>query len=129
MKIYCDGGAIVGKNIGACAFVVVENGKTVARFVRLLKDATNNIAEYEGLLDAISFALRYFPTKKITFLLDSELVVKQVSGEYKVKSRHLQPLHEKVTSSLKKEWKVSHIPRSLNRKADEMVKSILKECH
>ena len=129
MKIYCDGGAIVEKRVGACAFVAKRRGKTVAKSARFLTDATNNIAEYLGLLDAIEFALHFFPDENISFLLDSELVVQQVKGKYKVKSAHLGPLHDRVIASLKKKWKISHIPRSLNCEADAMVKSILKEYH
>jgi len=81
--------------------------------------ATNNIAEYKALILGAKLAIK-FNAKNTLFKSDSELLVKQIMGEYKVRSPQLMCLFTEVQSLLGKlpEWKIKHVPREENREAD-----------
>lgn len=81
--------------------------------------ATNNIAEYKALILGIKLSMKY-NAKKILFKSDSELMVKQIKGEYKVKNEQLKLLFAEAQSFLKKlsNWKIMHVPREENKEAD-----------
>ncbi|MHC4321476.1 MAG: ribonuclease HI family protein [Planctomycetota bacterium] len=81
--------------------------------------ATNNIAEYKALILGIKLSTKY-NAKRILFKSDSELMVKQIKGEYKVKNAQLKLLFAKAQSLLKKlpNWKIMHVPREENKEAD-----------
>lgn len=82
--------------------------------------ATNNIAEYEALLACLQKAGK-MPCKKLVVHSDSELMVRQVLGRYKVKDKKLQVYHQAVSRYLKAasyEFSIHHVDRSLNREAD-----------
>ncbi len=81
--------------------------------------ATNNIAEYKALILGVKLSIKY-NAKKILFKSDSELMVKQIKGEYKVKNAQLKLLYTEVQSLLKKlpNWKIMHVPREENKEAD-----------
>ena len=81
--------------------------------------ATNNIAEYKALILGIRLSMQY-NAKKILFKSDSELMVKQIKGEYKVKNEQLKLLFTEAQSLLKKlpDWKIVHVPREENKEAD-----------
>jgi ribonuclease HI len=80
---------------------------------------TNNMAEYKALILGIKLSMKY-NAKKILFKSDSELMVKQIKGEYKVKNTQLKLLYTEVQSLLKKlpNWGIMHIPREENKEAD-----------
>ncbi len=81
--------------------------------------ATNNIAEYKALILGIKLSMEY-NAKKILFKSDSELMVKQIKGEYRVKNPQLKLLFTEVQNLLKKlpNWKIVHVRREENREAD-----------
>jgi ribonuclease HI len=81
--------------------------------------ATNNIAEYKALILGIKLSMEY-NAKKILFKSDSELMVKQIKGEYKVKNPQLKLLFAEVQDLLKKlpNWKIMHVRREENSEAD-----------
>jgi len=81
--------------------------------------ATNNIAEYKALILGIKLSMRY-NAKKTLFKSDSELMVKQIKGEYKVKNAQLKLLFAEVQDLFKKlpNWKIMHVPREENKEAD-----------
>ncbi len=81
--------------------------------------ATNNIAEYKALILGIKLSAKY-NAKRILFKADSELMVKQIKGEYKVKNAQLKLLFTEAQSLLKKlpNWKIKHVPREENMEAD-----------
>ena len=81
--------------------------------------ATNNIAEYKALILGVKLAIK-FNAKNTLFKSDSELLVKQVMGEYRVKNPQLMCLFTEAQSLLGKltEWKIKHVPREENREAD-----------
>ncbi|MGR3294589.1 MAG: ribonuclease HI family protein [Candidatus Scalindua sp.] len=81
--------------------------------------ATNNIAEYKALIFGIKLSIEY-NARKVLFKSDSELMVKQIKGEYKVKNAQLKLLFAEAQSLLKKlpNWKIMHVPREENKDAD-----------
>jgi ribonuclease HI len=81
--------------------------------------ATNNIAEYKALIFGIKLSIEY-NAKRVLFKSDSELMVKQIKGEYKVKNAQLKLLFTEAQSLLKKlpNWKIMHVPREENKEAD-----------
>jgi ribonuclease HI len=81
--------------------------------------ATNNVAEYKALLLGIKLSTKY-NAKRILFKADSELMVKQIKGEYRVKNAQLKLLFTEAQSLLKKlpNWKIMHVPREENKEAD-----------
>lgn len=88
--------------------------------------ATNNVAEYKALIMTVKRALDMgFRSAEVK--LDSELVVRQLSGEYRVKDPKMVPLHAMARSLLRKfaDVKVTHVRRSDNKRADELVNAVL----
>ncbi|MFW5770588.1 MAG: ribonuclease HI family protein, partial [Spirochaetota bacterium] len=88
-----------------------------------LGHATNNQAEYKAIIRALKIAI-YFKTKVLKIRTDSELIVKQVKGEYKVSNKNIVQLYEEV-QRLKKQinnCKIEHVTRNLNDKADYLAK-------
>jgi len=81
--------------------------------------ATNNIAEYNALILGVKLSTKY-NAKRVLFKSDSELMVKQIKGEYRVKNAQLKLLFTEAQSLLKKlpNWKIMHVPREENKEAD-----------
>lgn len=91
-----DGGARGNPGPGAIGVIVREDEKILTKYsARIGKFVTNNVAEYEALIKALELASK-FTDGEITCIMDSELVVKQLLGEYKVKNKNLLPLFLKV---------------------------------
>ncbi len=133
ITIHTDGGA--RGNPGPAAIgVVIEFAKdntneSVHENILLgkyLGETTNNVAEYTALLEALTKAQELDPTE-IECLLDSELVVKQLNGQYKVKDENLLLLWTQVKNAARKFKKITfkHIPRALNKEADKIVNEVL----
>jgi ribonuclease HI len=120
-----DGGARGNPGPGACSAIVRKNGEILTKSSKFLGQlVTNNVAEYEGLISALELALKV--TKgDITCFLDSELVVKQLLGEYKVRNKNILPLFLKVQKLQEnfKSIKYAHVPRTDNFQiiVDEML--------
>lgn len=106
---------------GAGAVLFDASGAVVAELRRDLGIATNNRAEYEALLMGLEAARAYVPDELVV-RLDSELVVKQLRGEYRVKSAALRPLVERALLLLRgfPRVRVEHVPRSGNAHADRL---------
>jgi len=119
---HIDGGA--RGNPGPAGFgVVIEDhaGRRIDEFHQFLGTQTNNFAEYSALVAALEYALRnHFRALKI--LSDSELLVKQIKGEYKVRSAPLQDLYAKAKALIREfdAFAIQHIPREENREADHL---------
>ncbi|MBU2562735.1 MAG: ribonuclease HI family protein [Nanoarchaeota archaeon] len=91
-----DGGARGNPGPGAIGVIIREDGKILTRYSKFLgRRVTNNIAEYEALIKALELASK-FTKKEITCILDSELIVKQLLGEYRVRNPNLLELFLKV---------------------------------
>lgn len=127
--IYTDGGARGNPGRAACASVLVQRGKTVAEAKKYLGECTNNFAEYQGLILGLTEAKeRGLASEPVEVRMDSELVVKQMRGEYKVKDKTLRTLHAKVRELLAAHFPhatFTHVPREENYEADRLVNEAL----
>lgn len=122
-----DGGS--RGNPGPAAWgVVVFNaaGRAIEGFAGAIGRTTNNVAEYTGLLEALAIALAR-DADDVELLADSELVVKQVRGEYKVRHPDLIPLHAEAVRLIARfrKFKIGHVPRDKNKDADKLVNRAL----
>jgi len=95
LKIYSDGGARGNPGPAAFAVVVCKNDKIVHQHSEFIGICTNNTAEYRGLIYAAGYASDS-GEHDVEFIMDSELVIKQMRGEYKVKAKDLLKMHEDV---------------------------------
>ena len=112
LVIYSDGGSRGNPGPSAYAVVVTRDGKVIHEHTEFLGTNTNNYAEYRGLIAGIGKALE-MKDMDVEFVMDSELVIKQMRGEYKVKSPNIRKLHEdaKAMSSLIPNVKFTHVKR------------------
>jgi ribonuclease HI len=123
MILNTDGGARGNPGPGACAYVLKNlQGNVVAEGSTYLGVCTNNEAEYQGLILGLEHASKE-ATQDLEILMDSELVVKQLKGLYRVKEPRLQKLFQQVETLEKKFSTVNylHIPREKNTEADKLV--------
>jgi ribonuclease HI len=119
---FCDGGS--RGNPGPSGFGVHiedENGKSVAELSEFLGKQTNNYAEYSGLLAALSFALEQGHSR-LRVVSDSELMVRQIEGRYKVNSSDLRPLYEEAKRRIGRleRFEIQHVLRGKNQQADRL---------
>ena len=125
-SVYTDGGARGNPGPAASGFVIYNGGEIIAREGKYLGIATNNQAEYNAILLGLEKAYNLKITELDCFL-DSELVVKQLKLEYKVKNKDLAAIFIKAWNLSKKfkRIKFHHIPREKNKEADALVNEIL----
>lgn len=131
-SLYTDGGSRNNPGLAAIGGVLFDkNGKEVLRFKQFIGVATNNIAEYTALIHGIWEAKKTKKAKieNLVCYLDSELVVKQLNGEYRVKDQSLRLLNERVLKVSLNFNKISfnHILRNSNKIADALVNKALNE--
>lgn len=127
LTTYTDGGARGNPGPAAIGVVVKDShAKNVAAFGRYIGQTTNNQAEYQALLAAVEIAAEHGATEVQCFL-DSELVVKQMRREYRVRDLDLQPHFVKIWNLSQKFKKITftHIPREGNKEADALVNQTL----
>ena len=124
---HIDGGS--RGNPGPAAYgVVIETaqGQPVKAFARFIGETTNNFAEYQGLLAALEYALNQ-GYRRLRVLTDSELMARQISGRYKVRSPDLKPLHDKAQALIARleSFSIRHVYREHNREADHLANKAL----
>jgi len=127
LVIYTDGASRGNPGPAAIGVVIVDqNGAEMAVVSEFLGDTTNNVAEYTALIRGLeeAFALR---ADRLTVRMDSELVVKQLKGQYQVKHPGLQQLHRKAREMVGKfkAVAVEHVPREKNKRADALANEAL----
>jgi ribonuclease HI len=121
VTIYTDGGSRGNPGPAAYAYVIQRPGEPDIEEKAFLGRTTNNIAEYTGLVKGLEHAL-HLGAKRITVLSDSELMVKQMNGDYRVKNEGLLPLYEQAVR-LRKQFAfaaIRHIRREFNGQADRL---------
>ena len=130
LHLFSDGGSRGNPGHAAIACILEDriSGTVLVEHFERIGTETNNVAEYRALIKGLELALEFQPNRLICHL-DSELVVKQVNGEYKVKMATLQPLVEEVQELAAELPDVvfEHIPRSDNHRADALVNRALDE--
>ena len=128
---HIDGGA--RGNPGPAGYgVVVEDhaGRMLEEIAQYLGRTTNNVAEYSALLAALEYALRH-RFRAVKILSDSELLVRQMRGEYKVRNAALIELYQKAQAMIRElDWfQVQHIPREQNREADRLANTAMDRAY
>ena len=124
--INSDGGARRNPGPGAIGVVVRKDGEILMKYSEFIgENVTNNIAEYQALIKALELSLKF--GKEVTFIMDSELVVKQLLGEYKVKDIKLLPLFQKAQKIQDKLDKVKYLYASRWDKFQQMADELVNE--
>lgn len=130
ITIYCDGGCIVGKSIGARSYVIVKDGKIIKMEGAVINRSglTNNQAEYDAIIHALTIGS---DDEKVTVVSDSEVVIKQINGEYRVKESELIRKHALIKAMTKNRYEYIFINAPRENKyiqmADKMNQIIMKE--
>ena len=123
LVVNVDGGARGNPGPAAIAAVVQDaGGEVLEERSETIGHATNNVAEYKAVLLGIDRAVA-FGAEEVDLVGDSELIVRQVKGDYKVKDATLRELHGQVLTALKsfESWSIRHVRRDDNAEADRLV--------
>ncbi|HEX5984402.1 MAG TPA: ribonuclease HI family protein [Solirubrobacterales bacterium] len=126
VTVNVDGGSRGNPGPAAIGVVVRNGGAVLEEVGERIGVATNNVAEYRALLKGIELAAAHGATE-LELVGDSQLVVRQVEGRYKVKNAGMKELHEQVKQALRSfdSWSIRHVPRAENADADRLVNEAL----
>lgn len=119
---YCDGGSRGNPGpAGYGVYIEGPDGEKLTELSKYIGKTTNNVAEYSGLLAALEFALQR-GHRRLRVVADSELMVKQMQGRYKVNSPDLRPLYEEARRRVAQleMFRIEHVLRGKNQKADRL---------
>ena len=125
--LYTDGASSSNPGPSGIGFVVYKNDKKIFEGSKYIGISTNNQAEYTALVEGLRFLISK-NIKEVNVFLDSQLVVKQLNGAYKVRNTYIKKLFYRVVS-LMKEFKgisTKYIPREKNKEADKLAKSAIR---
>lgn len=120
--VYTDGASRGNPGPASFGYVITnENGEVIKEGAEKLGEQTNNYAEYMAMIEALNFCKRH-GAKKILIRADSQLMIRQMKGEYKVKAEGIIPLHQKakLLASHFSTIHYEHIPREKNKEADRL---------
>jgi len=124
---YTDGASRGNPGPAAAGFILTDaNGAQLQAKAFFIGRATNNAAEYTGIVKALEAAIK-IGAKRLIVFSDSELLVRQINGEYKVKSEQIRPLFRQAVELLGRleNWEVRHVTRDKNKEADKLVNQAL----
>jgi ribonuclease HI len=127
--VHVDGGARGNPGPAAAGCVIsTPEGETLGEHAQLLGATTNNVAEYRALMLGLEQA-RELGADEVEVVGDSELIAKQVLGQYKVKNAALKSLHAQTLASLARfqRWSIRTVPRAQNAEADALVNAALDQ--
>ena len=126
LTVNVDGGARGNPGPAAIGVVLRADGEVLEEVGETIGEATNNVAEYRALLRGIELAAAR-GASELELIGDSELVVRQVEGRYKVKNAGMKELHEEVKRALREfdSWSIRHVRRNQNADADRLVNEAL----
>jgi len=126
--IYIDGAAKGNPGPAGIGVMICHNGEVIKNIAKHIGSATNNVAEYTALIYALKES-RVLDASNIKVFTDSELLYKQIRGEYKVRHENLKPLFEQIQDLLKEFsfFEIRHIRRENNRGADKLADQAAKE--
>ncbi|MDP2913498.1 MAG: ribonuclease HI family protein [Candidatus Omnitrophota bacterium] len=122
LHLYIDGGSRGNPGPAGIGIIILDSKrKKLKEIFKYIGEATNNIAEYTALVNGLEEALK-LSANEVVINMDSELVAKQISGDYKVKNVDIKPLFERALGMLRKfgSFKIKHIDRSKNKEADRL---------
>ena len=128
LTVCFDGASRGNPGKAAIGIVVLQDGVPVREIGEAIGEATNNVAEYRALLRGLEEAAA-LGARRVQILSDSELVVRQLSGRYRVRSPALAALHRDALTRMRRFDRVSirHVPRAENRGADALANRALDE--
>jgi ribonuclease HI len=126
--IYTDGASRNNPGDAGAGIYILQDGKPVDRIARYLGTQTNNIAEYSAAIIGLEHALK-LGASSVRLHADSELMVKQLNGQYKVKNEGLKPLYQKAKELIARigRVEVKYIPREQNKEADALANKAIDE--
>ncbi|HHW15638.1 MAG TPA: ribonuclease HI family protein [Firmicutes bacterium] len=122
LVVYTDGAARGNPGPAGIGYLIYDaEGRLLTQGAEYLGETTNNVAEYTALIRALKQAAVFGPGPVRVFS-DSELMVRQLNGEYQVRQPHLVPLHSEARRLLSgfAGWTVNHVPRDKNKEADRL---------
>ena len=124
VELFVDGAADLHSGTAGIGGVFFRNGEELYSFSEFIGSKTNNEAEYEALIRGIKEAHK-LNLLSINIFADSQLVVRQITGEYKVKNERMKLLHKQALELLEKleNWNIEHVLRDKNTRADALSKS------
>ena len=130
LRLFTDGGSRGNPGQAAVGCVIEDpvEGKIIREHAERIGVQTNNVAEYRALIEGLKIARRYHPNRLVCFM-DSELIVKQLKGEYRVKMDALKEFFEEIKALVQEFPSVEfhYIPRADNFRADGLVNKALDE--
>ena len=129
VKIYTDGASRNNPGQSGIGIVIMDgNNKIVAQKAEYIGIATNNVAEYKAVISGLELA-KNIGAKEVSLFADSQLLVRQLTGEYRVKNEGLQPLYRSVKALINEfsVFNAEHIPRTENLIADKLANSAIDE--
>jgi ribonuclease HI/probable phosphoglycerate mutase len=128
-KLFTDGASRGNPGQAGAGMVLLDdNGQELLTRAEYLGRCTNNVAEYKALILGLNSALE-MGCQRLDVFMDSELIVRQITGRYKVKNAALKPLFTKTQGLLRrfKHFTITHIPRAKNARADELANQGIDE--
>jgi len=128
-SLYCDGACRGNPGPAGAGVVLVDpHGEVAGRNLEYLGQTTNNVAEYRALLLGLKMA-QNLGIKKLQVFSDSELLVRQLNGSYRVKKPHLLTLWQQAQRELRqfKTVEIAHVPRELNHQADRLANQAIDQ--
>lgn len=121
MQIFIDGAARGNPGPAGIGVLIKNGSQTILEVSDFIGETTNNVAEYEALLRGLVEANK-LNINQIEVISDSELLVKQIKGEYRVKNESLKPLFEQAQELIQlfSSFKITHVRREKNKAADKL---------
>ena len=128
MNIYTDGASRNNPGEAGAGVFILQDGYPAEKIARYLGKTTNNIAEYTAAIMGLEYAVTQ-GVSRVNLFADSELLVKQLTGAYKVKNEGLKPLYRKAKELIAKigSVEVQYIPRQKNQEADALANKAIDE--
>jgi ribonuclease HI len=126
--IFTDGASRGNPGPGAIGAIIKEQqGRHIAHISQAIGETTNNQAEYQAIIAALEAAIR-LGARQVELKSDSELVVKQLNGQYRVKKTTLKSLYQRVKELTNQfeDFTITHIPRQQNTEADKLANTAVK---
>ena len=127
-EIYCDGASRSNPGEASVGISILKDKEEIDTIKKRIGIATNNVAEYLGLIEALKYCVEK-NIMEVDIYLDSLLVVQQVNLEYKVKSKKLQKHYNQALDLINKinNIKINHVRREFNKRADQLANQALDE--
>ena len=127
-EIYCDGASRSNPGEASVGISILKDSEEIATIKKRIGIATNNVAEYLGLIEALKYCVEN-NIMEVDIYLDSLLVVQQVNLEYKVKSKKLQEYYNQALDLINQinNIEINHVRREFNKRADQLANQALDE--